>query len=300
MSKKAKIIAVVGPTASGKTALSITLAKAFDGEVISADSRQVYRGLDLGTGKVTTEEMRGVPHHLLDVADPRVRFSVAEFQKLGKAAIADILSRGKLPIVCGGTGLYVDTLLNGTALPEVPPNKELRDELEQLSAEELYEKLLVLDPDRAADIDRHNPVRLVCDIEIAEALGKVPKAETSAEYDALKIGLLPPDEIVKEKIAKRLKERLDQGMLAEAERLHADGLSYERMEELGLEYRYMARVLQGTLSQEEFETQLQNEIWQYAKRQKTWFKRDGQIRWFENGNDPEIPLLAKRFLASSE
>ncbi|HYF10045.1 MAG TPA: tRNA (adenosine(37)-N6)-dimethylallyltransferase MiaA [Candidatus Paceibacterota bacterium] len=300
MSKKPKIIAVVGPTASGKTALSIALAKAFDGEVISADSRQVYRELDLGTGKVTTEEMNGIPHHLLDVADPRERFSVAEFQKLGKAVISDILSRGKLPIVCGGTGLYVDTLLNGTALPEVPPNKELRDELEKLSAEELYEKLLAVDPGRAADIDRHNPVRLVRAIEIAEALGKVPKAETSAEYDALKIGLLPPDELLKEKIAKRLKERLDQGMLAEAERLHADGLSYERMEELGLEYRYMARVLQGTLSQEEFETQLQNEIWQYAKRQKTWFKRDGQIRWFENGNDPEIPLLAKRFLASSE
>ena len=300
MSKKPKIIAVVGPTASGKTALSIVLAKAFDGEVISADSRQVYRELDLGTGKVTKDEMSGIPHHLLDVADPRERFSVAEFQKLGRIAIEDILSRGRTPIICGGTGLYVDTLLNGTALPEVPPNKELRDELEKLSAEELYEKLLAVDPGRAADIDRHNPVRLVRAIEIAEALGKVPKAETSEDYDVLKIGLLPPDELLKEKIAKRLKERLDQGMLAEAERLHADGLSYERMEELGLEYRYMARVLQGALSQEEFETQLQNEIWQYAKRQKTWFKRDGQIRWFENGNDPEIPLLAKRFLASSE
>lgn len=193
---KPKIIAIVGPTASGKTALSIFLAKAHDGEVISADSRQVYRGLDLGTGKVTAEEMNGIPHHLLDVADPKERFSVSDFQKLGRAAIEDILSRGKLPIICGGTGLYVDTLLNNTALPEVPPNEELRKELEQLPTEKLFTRLEGLDPERAADIDRHNPVRLVRAIEVAEALGKVPKAKTSDEYEVLKIGLLPPDEVL--------------------------------------------------------------------------------------------------------
>lgn len=294
---KPKVIAIVGPTASGKTALSIALAKAFDGEVISADSRQVYRGLNLGSGKVTLEEMDGIPHHLLDVADPKERFSVAEFQKLGKAAIADILSRGKLPIVCGGTGLYVDTLLNGTTLPEVPPNKELRDTLEKLSAEELFKKLEELDPERAEEIDRHNPVRLVRAIEIAEALGKVPKMETSQDYKVLKIGLLPPDEILKEKITQRITERLDQGILEEAKKLNTEGLSYERMEELGLEYRYMARLLQGMISREEFESQLANEIWQYAKRQKTWFKRDKEIKWSETGSDPRISEVVKSFLS---
>lgn len=294
---KPKVIAVVGPTASGKTALSITLAKAFNGEVISADSRQVYRRLNLGTGKVTLEEMDGVPHHLLDVADPQERFSVAEFQKLGKAAIEDILSRGRIPIVCGGTGLYVNTLLSGAKLPEVPPNKELRDTLEKLPTEELFKKLQEFDPERAEEIDRHNLVRLVRAIEIAEALGKVPRVKTSKDYKVLTIGLLPPDEILKEKIARRIKERLEQGMIAEAERLHNEGLSYERMEELGLEYRYMARLLQHSLTREEFEAQLENEIWQYAKRQKTWFKRDKEMRWFETGSDSRIFEVIKSFLS---
>ncbi|MCE9644060.1 tRNA (adenosine(37)-N6)-dimethylallyltransferase MiaA [Candidatus Parcubacteria bacterium] len=293
---KPQLIAIIGPTASGKTALSIALAHALNGEIISADSRQVYRGLDLGTGKVTREEMNSVPHHLLDVADPKERFSVSDFQKLGKKAIEDILSRGKLPIICGGTGLYVDTLLNNTVLPEVPPNKELREELEKLPVEELFQRLEALDPKRAADIDRHNPMRLIRAVEIAEALGKVPKVETSEEYDVLKIGLLPPDEVLKEKISRRIKERLEQGMLVEAEKLHAEGLSYERMEELGLEYRYMARLLQGKITREEFEKELLNEIWQYTKRQKTWFKRNKEIRWFEDGKDTRIAAVAEGFL----
>jgi len=293
---KPKIIAVVGPTSSGKSALAITLAKAYGGEVISADSRQVYRRLNLGTGKVTAEEMQGVPHHLLDVADPKERFSVSEFQRLGKKAIEDILSRGKLPIVCGGTGLYVDTLLNSVVLPEVPPNMELREELEKLPTEELFARLEKIDSERAEEIDRHNPMRLVRAIEIAEALGKVPKIETSEEYEALKIGLQPTDEVLKEKIARRLTERLELGMLSEAEQLHTAGLSYGRMEELGLEYRYMAHLLQGVLTREAFETELANAIWQYAKRQKTWFKRDKEIRWFESGSDPRIKEVVQNFL----
>lgn len=297
--KLPKVLCLVGPTASGKSALAITLAKRFNGEVISADSRQVYRGLNLGTGKITKEEMSGIPHHLLDVAEPKERFSVADFQRLGKQTVEDILMRGKLPIVCGGTGLYVDTLLSGTALPKVPPNTELRKELEKLPAEQLFEKLKKLDPERAGDIDRHNSVRLVRAIEIAETLGKVPKLEKSENYKVLKIGLLPPDHILKEKISARLKERLEQGMLAEAEHLRQKGLSHERMEELGLEYRYMARLLQNKLSHEEFEKELTNEIWRYAKRQKTWFKRDKSIHWFPKADFTKISLLIKNFLHKS-
>jgi tRNA dimethylallyltransferase len=283
-----KVVAVIGPTASGKTDAAIDIALAFGGEVVSADSRQVFRGLNLGTGKVTAAEMRGIPHHLIDVADPTESFGADQYRRLATEAIDDIVSRNHLPIVCGGTGFYVDAVLTDMTFPQVLPNVELRESLKDLSAAELFARLQALDPRRAETIDPENPVRLIRAIEIAAALGAVPEATTTPadRYDVLRIGLLVPEPARTELITKRLLARLDAGMLDEARRLHAPadgspGLSYERMHELGLEYRYMAEHLQGHISYDEMVSTLATRIRQYARRQMTWFKREPRIVWFD-------------------
>ncbi|MEX0917351.1 MAG: tRNA (adenosine(37)-N6)-dimethylallyltransferase MiaA, partial [Candidatus Paceibacterota bacterium] len=271
------------------------LATIFDGEVISADSRQVYRGLDIGTGKITEEEMRGIPHHLLDVADANEQFSAAEFVKLGRTAIADINNRGKLPIIAGGTGFYISALLGEIKLPDVPPNKALRVKLEKMTNEELFTLLKERDLQYTGVIDPNNRPRLIRTLEIVETLGKMPHPQSTPHYDTLKIGIDVSDDVLKKKIQKRLKERMEYGMRKEAESLYQEGLSYERMDSLGLEYRYLAKLLKGELSQEEFETELATKTWQYAKRQKTWFKRDKEILWISTFE--EIKKEAERFLA---
>ncbi len=276
------IIVVLGPTATGKSNLAVTLAKRLNGEVISADSRQVYRGLNLGTGKITKKEMQGVPHHLLDVANPKTQFSASDFLKRGEKALNTIIKKGKIPIVCGGTGFYISALLGEISMPEVPPNKKLREKLSKLSAKELFATLKKKDPKRALTIDKDNPVRLIRALEIVEALGAVPMPQQQpSSYSVIKIGIDFPDAVLKERILKRLELRLKKGMLKEAETLHAHGLSYKRMEELGLEYRFMARLLQKKISKEVFKEQLLNEIWHYAKRQRTWFKKDKTIHWIK-------------------
>jgi tRNA dimethylallyltransferase len=166
MTSMKPIIIICGPTATGKSALAVELAKQFNGEVISADSRQVYTGLDIGSAKITHEEMQGIPHHLIDVAHPNTIFTVADFQKNAQEKIADIHARGKMPIICGGTGMYIDAVIYNTTFPEVIANPGLRKELEKYSAEELFEQLQNLDPDRATEIDSQNPVRLIRAIEI--------------------------------------------------------------------------------------------------------------------------------------
>lgn len=292
---KQKVLVIVGPTASGKSDIAMKLATIFDGEVISADSRQVYRGLDIGTGKITEEEMRGIPHHLLDVADANEQFSAAEFVKLGRTAIADINNRGKLPIIAGGTGFYISALLGEIKLPDVPPNKALRVKLEKMTNEELFTLLKERDLQYTGVIDPNNRPRLIRTLEIVETLGKMPHPQSTPHYDTLKIGIDVSDDVLKKKIQKRLKERMEYGMRKEAESLYQEGLSYERMDSLGLEYRYLAKLLKGELSQEEFETELATKTWQYAKRQKTWFKRDKEILWISTFE--EIKKEAERFLA---
>ncbi|MEY2641021.1 MAG: tRNA delta(2)-isopentenylpyrophosphate transferase, tRNA dimethylallyltransferase [Candidatus Parcubacteria bacterium] len=277
---KQQVLIIVGPTASGKSDLAVQLAKRFNGEVISADSRQVYRGLDIGSGKITKKEMSGVPHHLLDVASPRRTFTAAQFVRLANRAIKDIASRGKLPIICGGTGFYIDALIYEQPFPNVPPNKTLRKTLEQKTATELFEILTELDPDRADTIDAHNKVRLVRAIEIATALGNVPKAPPKeARFDTCIIGTTWPDNVLQDRIHKRLHARMKRGMLAEAKRLHAAGVSWKRMHDLGLEYRYLALHLTGKLSRDAMLTELETKIWQYAKRQKKWFAQNANTMW---------------------
>jgi len=271
--KLPKIIVICGPTATGKSDKAVELALEKNGEVISADSRQVYKGLDIGSGKITEEEMRGVPHHLLDVADPKEVFSVEEFVRLGEQAINSILEKGKLPIICGGTGFYIDALIYGIHFPEVPPNQELRKELEACSLEDLQNKLQELDPERYEVLDIYNPVRLVRAIEIATALGKVPPVIKEEKYDIEFIYLDFPKEVLVERISARLYKRLEQGMLEEAKQLNSQGLSFDRMKQLGLEYRYMAMHLLGEISYEEMCNFIIVKSTQYAKRQRVWFKK---------------------------
>ncbi len=286
MQKKPKVIVILGQTATGKSDLAVKLAKKVNGEIISADSRQVYTGLDIGSGKITKKEMRGVPHHLLDVANPKKLarrggvFSVADFKKLADVKIKEIIARSHTPILCGGTGFYIDAVVNGIVLPEVPPDAALRKKLVTKSAIANFVTLQKLDPARAKTIDKDNNVRIIRAIEIATALGKVPKIKKSSpKYQFEKIGLYLPEEKLKVKIHARLLKRMKTGMLREAQNLHKKGLSWKRMAELGLEYRYLALYLQKKMTKPEMLAKLDSEIHKYAKRQMTWFKRDKEIKW---------------------
>jgi tRNA dimethylallyltransferase len=284
---KIPLLVIVGPTASGKTALSIFLAQKLDGEIVSADSRQVYKGLDIGTGKVTAEEMSNIPHHLIDVADPHIQYTAADFKRDAEKAISDIHARGKLPIIVGGTGHYIDALVDNLSLPNVPPDELLRKELSTKTADELFALLKEKDPARAATIDPKNPRRLIRALEIADARGAVPPlSKNESLYSPIFIGLNPPDEILKKKIWDRLISRLDTGMVLEVKNLHEkEGLSWERLDELGLEYRFIAKFLKGELSEEKMKEGLYTAICQYAKRQMTWFRRNKRIVWVTSSQE---------------
>jgi tRNA dimethylallyltransferase len=272
-----KVIVVCGPTATSKSDYAVELAKKIGGEIISADSRQVYKGLDIGSGKITKKEMKCVSHYLLDVASPKKIFTVTQYKKLADKAIKNILNRGKTPIICGGTGFYIDAVIYDQTFPEVKPNKTLRKQLSSKSPLELFEALQNLDPDRALEIDNQNKVRLIRAIEIAQALGSVPKIERKQKYDVQWIYLDFPDEVLKKRIHDRLLKRMKIGMVAEVKKLHnppaGGGISWKRFESLGLEYRYLALYLQNKLTKPEMLTQLEFAIWHYAKRQRTWFKK---------------------------
>ncbi|MES2213697.1 MAG: tRNA (adenosine(37)-N6)-dimethylallyltransferase MiaA [Patescibacteria group bacterium] len=292
-----KILVILGQTATGKSDLAVQLAQKFNGEVISADSRQVYIGLDIGTGKITKKEMFGVRHHLLDVVSPKKVFSVAEWREQADTAIRDILSRGKLPIICGGTGFYIQSIVDNVVLPEVPPNTLLRRNLGGKSVVELFKMLEKIDPERARTVDAHNPVRLIRALEIAKTLGTVPKLRKQKNsYNILQIGLTQPDEELKKRIRDRLLARMKVGMAKESKKLHDSGLSWKRMQELGLEYRYLAQLAQNKISKTEFFQHLESEIWSYARRQMTWFKRDKNINWYNPSEKEKIEkTVAKWF-----
>lgn len=296
--KKPKIIIICGPTATGKTSLSIDIAKQYYGEIISADSRQIYTGLDIGSAKVTQSEMNGIPHHMIDIADLSEVFSVQQYVKMATDIISDIYARDKTIIVCGGTGMYIDSLIYGTSFPKVPPNYELRKQLEQKSVKELYSMLQKQDPRRAKTIDPDNPVRLVRALEVIDAIGVIPKVTKKSKYTTLYIGLDLPKEQLNERIKQRVIDRFESdNMLQEAIDLHGNGLSYERMEKLGLEYRYMARHLQGHISYDEMVDQLTTKTIQFAKRQRTWFKRNKKIHWFDPmDSENNIDDFVQKFL----
>src|SRR3989344_935424 len=290
-----KVIVILGQTATGKSNLAVKIAKQIGGEIISADSRQVYKGLDLGTGKITKKEMMGVPHHLLDVVNPRKSFSVAEYKKLAEEKIEEILKNGKIPIIAGGTGLYIKSIVDNISFPEVPPNETLRKKLKKLSAEKLFALLKKIDPRRAQTVESKNPRRLIRAIEIAKALGKVPRlTEATPPYKFIKIGLKLPDEILKKKIKKRLEKRLRDGMAIELHDLRKKGVPWKRFRELGFDQKYIALYLQNKISQKEMLEKLLNKNWQYAKRQWTWFKRDKKIIWIDPTRKSDLKKLENK------
>lgn len=296
---KPKLIVVCGQTATGKSDLAVILARtvlASRAEIVSADSRQVFCGLDIGSGKITRGEMQGVPHHLLDVVNPCEEFNVRKFKELGDKTIFGILGRSKTPILVGGTGYYIESIVDDLIPPEVSPNVELRKKLEALDAEKLFEYLKNIDPVYSEKVDRNNPRRLIRAIEIAKAFGSVPPLAKNERFDVLMIGLELPDDELREKINKRLVQRIEAGMIEEVEKLHTDGASWKWLEALGLEYRYVAEFLQNKMTKDEMIEILKTKIWHYAKRQKTWFKRDKRIKWFHPSQVDEIKKEVSHFL----
>lgn len=296
-----KIIVVLGPTASGKSDLAVRLAKKFNGEIISADSRQVYRGMDIGTGKITREKMKGIPHHLLDVASPKRRFTVVQYRKLALSAINKIFKRGKLPILCGGTGFYIQAVIDGIIIPKVKPDWKLRKKLEKETTEELFKKLRKLDPKRAEIIDKNNKRRLIRALEIITKTQKPvpPLQRQPLPYPVLIIGIKKEKTELKKLIKKRLLKRLRQGMVEEVKKLHQSGISWKRLEEFGLEYRFVAQYLQKKISYGEMINLIQKESEHYAERQMTWFKKMGMssthpINWLKRYSHAE--KLVKKFL----
>ena len=294
---KSKIIVIAGQTATGKSDLGVELALEFGGEIVSADSRQVYRGLDLGSGKITEEEMKGVPHHMLDVMDPKHTYSVALYKKEALKVIEDILSRGKLPIVVGGTGQYIEAIVDNPIFPEVSPNHQLREILDKMETEELYSLLQQKDTRRAGEIDQKNRPRLIRALEIYDALGNIPEA-TKGEglFEPLQIGLKIEKKKLIERIQKRLDNRLELEMVKEVSDLQKNGLSWQRLESLGLEYQQIAEYLQGKKEFEEMKRVLAIKIRQFSKRQVTWFQKDKRIKWFEPGQDKEVFEVVREFL----
>lgn len=296
---KPKLLIIVGPTSSGKTSLSIKLAQDFSGEVISADSRQVYRGLDLASGKVTTGEMSNVPHHILDIAEPSSVYTADDFKRDAQEAITKIIARQRLPIIAGGTFFYIDALLGKQSLPAVPPNSALRAELEQKNVTELFALLAAQDPMRAVSIDRHNPRRLIRALEIVAALGAVPPpTPTDSPYDTLILGIDITKDTLHQNIHQRLQERLQDGLVTEIKQLVANGITYDRLEDLGLECRYVSYYLQNKLDYETMVTELEIKIHQFAKRQLTWLKRDQSIIWVKTSEYAQIAAHVSRWLNS--
>ncbi len=284
-----KLIVIMGTNASGKSGLGVDLAARYGGEVVSADSRQVFRGLDLGSGKITPEETRGVPHHLIDVCEPGDFFSMADFQRLAYAAIDDILSRGKVPFLVGGTGLYVDSVAEGYELSDRAPDLRLRAHLETFSTPELYDMLLQKLPD--TDIDPQNRNRVMRALERLAADDYHP-GRRAPRYDVLKLGVTWDRETLKARIDQRLERRLQDGMVDEVRTLLNDGVSPEFLMKLGLEYRYLTRYLQGEIGYDQMVLELGNAIKKFAKRQMTWFRREENLHWLDMTDDPAAQAAA--------
>ncbi|MGC8651332.1 MAG: tRNA (adenosine(37)-N6)-dimethylallyltransferase MiaA [Minisyncoccia bacterium] len=311
-----KLLVILGPTASGKSDLAIQLAQKFNGEIISADSRQVYRGMNIGTGKVSRDEnselyfSEGIRHHLLDIVNPQEYFSVAQYQKLALEAIKDIQKRGKLPILCGGTGLYINAVIEGWQFSQEPPNLKLRKKLEKLSAEQLFRNLQKLNPSRALVIDKNNKRRLVRALEILNQNQNIsPLIKNPPSWDILILGIKKDKEELKNLIKKRLLKRLDEGMIEEIKTLREEGISSQRLEDFGLEYRWLNRYLEMKVSYEEMINSLYRDICHFAKRQMTWFnnqifakcnlgkfKKGPKAYWVTNKK--EAIKLTRQFLAN--
>lgn len=288
MENDKKIIVMLGPTSSGKTRLAVELAHEFNGEVVSADSRQVYRGMDIGTGKDLAEYT--VPYHLINVADPKSQFDLAKYQKLAFKAIDEILSRGKLPILTGGSGLYLQAVVDNYKLVKAKKDLAFRKKLDKFKAGKLFEILKKLDPRIASKLnqsDKNNKRRLIRYLEILQQDKDFKSRVGRKKYDALIIGVNCPREILKQRIAKRLIQRLkEQNMIGEVDSLRKSGLSWKRLEGFGLEYQFISLYLQKRLNYEEMVEKLNIAVNQFSKKQMSWFRRwekqGAKINWCSN------------------
>lgn len=282
-----KLIVILGTTACGKSGLGVELAKHVGGEIVSADSRQVYRGLDLGTGKVTAEEMDGIPHHLLDVVDPNETYSAAQFQRHAYAAIDDIISRGKPPLLVGGTGLYVRAVSEGYTFQEAQPNPVLRAALEQRSADELYALYQEKTGRTLTDGEEKNHQRLVRTMEKLLQGDSHTESPRVPHYEVLQLGMTYPRTELCQRIDERLWKRLEDGMIDEVAHLREAGATDAFLEGLGLEYRYILWYLTGKYqSVDELADELGRAIKRFAKRQMVWFKKDRDVLWLDTAGDP--------------
>jgi len=304
-----KCVVVIGPTATGKTALAVALARGFSGEIISADSRQVYRGLTIGSGKDLAEYGVGdkrVAYHLIDVADPKDEYHLFRFVGDARQAIAQILSGGGLPIIAGGTALYINALLDNYTLEGGEPIPELRAELDQRTTSELIGMLGDEAPDVLSRTDLTQRSRIVRGIEIARSRSEVKCGAETQKMALLPLILAPfyPRSVVHQRIEARLDERLSSGMIEEVTALHRDGLSWERLDLFGLEYRYVAKYLQGMLPYEQMRATLLARIRRFCRAQDIWFRkmeRAGKdIYWLPEGNPVEAAELVARFLAGEK
>ena len=296
MNDKPRIIVIMGTNASGKSGLGVTLAEKYGGEIVSADSRQVFRGLDLSSGKITPAETRGVPHHLIDVCDPGDFFSMHDFQRLAYGAIDGILSRGRLPFLVGGTGLYVASVTEGYVMSDSAPDLEYREYLETFATPALYDMLVKAVPD--IDIERNNRNRVMRVLEKLHA-GDDHIPHNEPRYDCLKLGVTWDRETLKSRIDERLERRLREGMIDEVRGLMDSGVSTGFLYKLGLEYRFISQYLTGEIPvYEDMVEQLGNAIKKFAKRQMTWFRRDRDIIWLDMTGDPvaEATDLIDRFI----
>lgn len=295
--QKNLVLVILGPTASGKTKLAVSLALKYNGEIVSADSRQVYKGMDIGTGKDLKEYKIGrkkIPYHLIDIVSPKTNFNLAKYQKKAIITISDILKRNKLPILVGGSGLYLQAVVDNYELSEVKPNLERRKKLELLNIDKLYLQIKKINPSFASNInesDRKNKRRLIRYLEIVED-GKAFLKKDKDLFNFLIIGLNPEKEILKEKIIKRLKERLEkENMIEEVKRLKKEGVTWKRLKSFGLEYKYISQYLLNEINYQEMEEKLAIAIFQFAKRQNSWFKRwqkqGRKIHWVKNKEEVE-------------
>ncbi len=285
-----KVIVIAGPTATGKTALSVKIAKDFDGEVVSADSIQIYKKLDIGSAKPSTDEMQGIPHHLMDFLEPDGEFSVADYVKCAKEKIDDILSRGKVPVVTGGTGLYISSLVDNVSFSESDKNEELREklkqELEEKGAEFMHARLKAIDPESAEAIHPNNTKRVLRAIEIFETTGKTRTQQeevsklTKSPYDFCLIGLTCDRELLYERINKRVDIMKDSGLFDEVRGLLDSGISPDAQSMQGIGYKEVVMALSGEVAEDESIELIKKNSRNYAKRQLTWFRR-GDYRWFD-------------------
>lgn len=331
-----KLIVIVGPTASGKSKLAVTLAKKYRGEIISADSRQVYRGLDIGTAKVkgawfrvpfipmkmgvqnkkkgsgfpiasgmTRQSSRevfvykNIPHYCIDFVSPRTTYGAAEYQQCAHAAITDIMRRGNIPILVGGTGFWIDAVAFNTPFPSAAPNMKLRARLEKKTSAELLAILKKLDPKRARTIEQKNPRRLIRAIEIAQALGKVPTFRQRPAYDALWIGVSPKPATLTRRITQRVRTMLRKGLVAETKKLLDRRIGKKRIRELGFEYQAAFEYLSGICTKKALQERLIKDTHNYARRQMLWFRRNPNIAWTSSPDSRRIMRRIQEFMSTT-